>query len=238
MPDLRAALNSMYNRVQQRRDLEESEVTDVFTDNDFFQTLGYEGIPIDVRSENHIVGGDRPDYFAKDDIGNVVFVVEFKKPTRDDDLGSHRRQLWEQYVVPLGADYGVLTDGEELIFYERVGRDNHDRRFRVSLNEISDEQLAELEQLRKPSYSFDSTADIENYFATTETVSVGTRVDGEPVGQNEFMDTFRLERGTLFYQMLEQTYSLLEYYLDQPRDNNFPRDAYEVWKVPYASDPS
>jgi hypothetical protein len=238
MPDLSTVLNSIYARIHQRRDLEESEVTDVFTDNDFFQTLGYEGIPIDVRSENHIVGGDRPDYFAKDDIGNVIFVVEFKKPTRDDDLGSHRRQLWEQYVVPLGADYGVLTDGEELIFYQRVGRDNYDRRFRVSLNEISDEQLAELEQLRKPSYSFNSTEDIEDYFATTETVSVGTRVDGEPVGQNEFMDTFRLERGTLFYQMLEQTYSLLEYYLDQPRDNNFPRDAYEFWKEYYASDPS
>jgi len=238
MPDIRTPLNSIYSRIQQRRDLEESEVTDVFTDNDFFKTLDYEGIPIDVRSENHIVGGDRPDYFAKDDIGNVVFVVEFKKPTRDDDLGSHRRQLWEQYVVPLGADYGVLTDGEELIFYERIGRDNYDRRFRVNLNEISDEQLAELEQLRKPSYSFSSTDDIEDYFATTETVSVGTIVDGEPVGQNEFMDTFRLERGTLFYQMLEQTYTLLEYYLDQPRDNNFPRDAYEFWKEYYASDPS
>ena len=68
MSDLRVVLNDIYARVQQRRDLEESEVTDVFADNDFFQTLGYEGIPIDVRSENHIVGGNRPDYFAKDDI--------------------------------------------------------------------------------------------------------------------------------------------------------------------------
>lgn len=237
MPDLGAVLNSIYDRVQQHRDLQESEVTDVFTGNDFFQTLGYKGIPIDVRSENHVVGGDRPDYFAKDDIGNVVFVVEFKKPARDDDLASHRGQLWEQYVVPLGADYGVLTDGEELIFYERAGRDNCDRRFRVSLSEISNEQLVKLEQLRKPSHSFSSTEDIEDYFATTETVSIETRVDGEPVGQNEFMDTFRLEHETLFYQMLERTYSLLEYYIDQPLDNNFPRDAYEFWKEYYASDP-
>ena len=68
MSDLQVVLNDIHTRVQQRRDLEESEVTDVFTDKEFFQTLGYEGIPIDVRSENYIVGGDRPNYFAKDDI--------------------------------------------------------------------------------------------------------------------------------------------------------------------------
>lgn len=238
MPELESVLNNIFNRVQQRRDLEESEVTDVFTDNDFFQTLGYEGIPIDVRSENHIVGGDRPDYFAKDDIGNVVFVVEFKKPTRDDDLSSHVDQLWEQYVVPLRADYGVLTNGEELIFYKKTGQDHSDRRFRVSLNDVTDEQLTELKQLQKPSNSFSSINDIDEYFDTTETISVGAEVNNEPVGQNEFMDTFRLERGTLFYQMLEHTYTLLEHYLGQPREDNFPRDAYEFWKKYYAPDPS
>lgn len=238
MPGLESVLGNIYERIQQRRDLEESEVTDVFTDNDFFQTLGYEGIPIDVRSENHIVGGDRPDYFAKDDIGNVIFVVEFKKPSRDDDLSDHLGQLWEQYVVPLRADYGVLTDGEELILYERVGQNHHDRRFRTSLDEISEQNISELEELRKPSYTFTSTNEVEDYFSATETVSVGTEIDGEPVGQNEFLDTFRLERGTIFYQMLERMYDLLEHYLSQPREGNFPRDAYEFWKEYYAPDPS
>ena len=238
MSDLQVVLNDIHTRVQQRRDLEESEVTDVFTDKEFFQTLGYEGIPIDVRSENYIVGGDRPDYFAKDDIGNVVFVVEFKKPTRDDDLGSHLGQLWEQYVVPLGADFGVLTDGEELILYERVAGDRDDRRFRVALDEISDDQVAELEQLRKPSHTFTSTDGVEEYFSAIETVSVGTEIDGEPVGQNEFMDTFRLERGTLFYQMIKRAYKLLEHYLNQPREENFPRDAYEFWRRYYAPNPN
>lgn len=237
MPNIQGVLGNIHNRIQQRRDLEESEVTDVFTDYDFFQTLGYDGIPVDVRSENHIVGGDRPDYFAKDDIGNVVFVVEFKKPTRDDDLASHLGQLWEQYVVPLSADFGILTDGEELILYERVGQDHHDRRFRVRLDEVTDGHLAELEQLRKPTHTFTSTGDIEDYFDKTETVSVGTEIDGEPVGRNEFMDTFRLERGTLFYEMLEETYDLLEHYINEPREENFPRDAYEFWLEYYATDP-
>lgn len=37
MPNLRAALDSIYTRIQQRRELEESTVIDVSTDNDFFK---------------------------------------------------------------------------------------------------------------------------------------------------------------------------------------------------------
>lgn len=242
MPELGDALQSIYERIQERPSLEESEVTDVFTDQDFFQKLGYEGIPIDVRSENHIVGGDRPDYFAKDKYGNVVFVVEFKKPSRSEDLGSHVGQLWEQYVIPLRAKYGILTNGEELILYERLDRDRRDRKYRVQLDSLSEEQLTQFERLEKPDYEFDSVGDVESYFNTADTVSVGELVRGEPVGRNEFLDTFRLERNTLFYEMLEQTYALLDHYLEQdyPDDNvgTFPKDAYQFWQSYYASDPS
>jgi hypothetical protein len=230
-------LEGIYDRIQQRTDLEEGEVTDVFTDNDFFQTLGYEGIPIDVRSENHIVGGNRPDYFCKDKYGNTVFVVEFKKPSRNEDLSSHKDQLWEQYVVPLRAEYGVLTDGEELILYERVGNDRDDRKYRVQLDSFSNSQLEELDGLRKPTYAFESIDEVAQYFQNTESVSVGERIAGEPVGQNEFLDTFRLEHGTLFYEMLQQTYELIDYYDEQGQKNNFPRDSYEFWQSYYASDP-
>jgi type I restriction-modification system DNA methylase subunit len=240
---LSEVLEDIYERIQRRPELEESEVTDVFTDNDFFGTLGYEGIPIDVRSENHIVGGDRPDYFAKDKYSNTIFVVEFKKPSRSEDLASHKNQLWEQYVVPLRAKYGILTDGQELIFYERDSRNRRRKRFRTRLDNASDEQLEELEQLEKPDYTFNKIDEIESYFETADSISVGELVDGEPVGQNEFLDTFRLEKNTLFYEMLEQTYELLEYYLEQDYSENasdsFPKDAYEFWKEYYApSDPN
>jgi type I restriction-modification system DNA methylase subunit len=240
MSQLADVLSSIYERVQQRPDLEESEVTDVFTDNDFFETLGYEGIPIDVRSENHIVGGDRPDYFAKDKYSNTIFVVEFKKPSRSEDLASHKDQLWEQYVVPLSAKYGILTDGQELIFYERDSRNRRRRKFRVQLDSVSDEQVSELQQLEKPDYSFDSTEEVKSYFETADSVSVGELVDGEPVGRNEFLDTFRLEKNTIFYEMLERTYNLLTYYLEQDEESgtSFPTDAYEFWRSYYASDPS
>lgn len=237
MSGLRAVLESIYERIQERPDLEESEVTDVFTDHDFFRELGYQGIPIDVRSENHIVGGDRPDYFAKDKYGNTIFVVEFKKPSRDDDLASHKNQLWEQYVIPLRAKFGILTDGEELILYERVGRNRSDRKYRVQLDSVTDDQMADLRQLDKPEYAFTTTTEVESYFNTADMISVGELVDEEPVGRNEFLDTFRLERNTLFYEMLEQTYELIEYYLDDG-DSTFPEDAFEFWQSYYASDPN
>lgn len=159
---MKELLEYIYERIQTRPDLEESEVTDVFTDNDFFEALGYEGIPIDVRSENHIVGGDRPDYFCKDKYGNVIFVVEFKKPSRNEDLASHKGQLWEQYVKPLKANYGVLTDGEELILYERVARDRDERIFRTRLDTITDDQVEELSHLRKPQIEFTTKETVRN----------------------------------------------------------------------------
>lgn len=242
MPQLGNLLTNIFQRIKERPGLEESEVTDVFTDSDFFQALGYKGIPIDVRSENHIVGGDRPDYFAKDKYGNVVFVVEFKKPSRSEDLATHVGQLWEQYVIPLRAKYGILSNGEELILYERLSRDRRERKYRVQLDSLSEEQLAELRLLEKPNYEFEAVGDIESYFETADTVSVGELVDGEPVGRNDFLDTFRLERNTLFYEMLEQTYNLLDYYLEQDYSEDgvgtFPKDAYQFWQSYYASDPS
>lgn len=231
-------LESIYNRIQERPDLEESEVTDVFTDNDFFEELGYEGIPIDVRSENHIVGGDRPDYFAKDKYGNVIFVVEFKKPSRSEDLASHKNQLWEQYVKPMKADYGVLTNGEEIILYERGRRNRSNRIFRKRLDQLSVDNIENLKQLRKPKLEFKSKESVSKYFSEIDPVSVGETVDGENVGQKEFFDTFRLERGTIFYQMLEKTFNLIDHYVEEGEPGNFPKDAFEFWEQYYASDPS
>jgi len=230
-------LGKIYDAVQNRPDLEEEEVTSLFENNGFFKELGYIGVPVDVRTEKHIAGGDRPDYFCKDKYGNIIFVVEFKKPSREDDLASHKGQLWDQYVVPLKADYGVLTDGEEMIVYERGGRNRPDRQFRRPLNDLHEEDYETLEALRKPTFEFDSMETVEGYFDEIDTVEIDQVIDGEDVGQNEFLDTFRLESGTLFYQTLERTFELLDYYLEEGEEDNFPRSAYEFWLEYYASDP-
>jgi len=235
---MRELLEGIHDRTQENPDREESEVTDVFVEAGFFSWLNYDGIGVDVRSEKHIVGQNRPDYFAKDDYGNVVFVIEFKKPSLDDDLASHQNQLWERYVKPLRADYGILTDGEELILYERGSRDRAERRFRQSLDEFTAEQIETLGQLQKPELTLGSKTELGEYFEAIEPVSLGVQTDGEPIGRREFFDTFRLERGTLFYRMLERTYELIEYRLKHGGSDDFLRDAYEFWNEYYAADPS
>lgn len=234
---MRDTLGKIYDAVQDRPDLEEEEVTSLFENAGFFEELGYIGVPTDVRTENHIAGGDRPDYFCKDKYGNVIFVVEFKKPSRKEDLADHKDQLWDQYVVPLKADYGVLTDGEELIVYERGGRNRANRRFRRPLDDLHDEDYETLEELQKPTFEFDSMETVKGYFDEVDTVAIDQVINGEDVGQNEFLDTFRLESGTLFYQTLERTFELLDYYLEEGAEDNFPRSAYEFWLEYYASDP-
>jgi len=147
-------LHSIFESVQQNPDLSESEVMDIFVDEGFFSELGYEGFGVDIRSEESIVGKGRADYSGKDDLDNTIFTIEFKKPSRDEDLANHKPQLWEQYVKPLKAQYGVLTDGQEMILYERGARDRAERIFRNSLEEITDDEADEVSNLHKPSYEF------------------------------------------------------------------------------------
>lgn len=228
-------LDNIYSQVQDNQNLTESEVTDIFVDSGFFSELGYEGFGTDIRSEEHIVGKNRADYFCKDKYGKVIFVIEFKKPSRDEDLASHKPQLWEQYVKPIKADYGILTNGEEIILYRRGSRDRANRIFRRSLNNITDEHATKLGKLHKPTYEFKTRDEMESYLDNLHTVSIGEVVDGEKVGQNEFLATFKIEDSTIFYEMLESTYNLLDFYVKQD-EPNFPKDAFEFWEEYYSAE--
>lgn len=122
--------------------------------------------------------------------------------------------------------------------YERGSRDRAERRFRQSLDEFTAEQIETLGQLQKPELTLGSKTELGEYFEAIEPVSLGVQTDGEPIGRREFFDTFRLERGTLFYRMLERTYELIEYRLKHGGSDDFLRDAYEFWNEYYAADPS
>lgn len=230
-------LHSIFESVQRNPDLSESEVMDIFVDEGFFSELGYEGFGVDIRSEESIVGQGRADYSGKDDLDNTVFIIEFKKPSRDEDLSEHKPQLWEQYVKPLKARYGVLTDGQEMILYERGARDRAERIFRNSLEEITDSEGGEVSNLHKPSYEFSTKSSLTNYLDSIDSVSIGEVIDGEQVGQNEFLSTFANEQNTIFYEMLKSTYNLLDYYVERD-ENSFPKDAYEFWEEYYSAEPN
>lgn len=234
---MREIFRSISESVQQNPDLSESEVMDIFVDEGFFSELGYTGFGVDIRSEENIVGKGRADYSGKDDLDNTVFIIEFKKPSRDEDLASHKPQLWEQYVKPLKAQYGVLTDGREFILYDRGARDRAERTFRNSLDEITADEADEVAKLQKPRYDFNTKSALTEYLDATDSVSIGEVIDGERVGQNEFLSTFANEQNTIFYAMLEKTYNLLDYYVERD-ENSFPKDAYEFWEEYYSAEPS
>ncbi len=233
---MQAVLHRIHETIRGNPGLEESEVTSVFENEDFFETLGYEGIPVDVRSEKHIVGGDRPDYFCKDEHGNTVFVVEFKRPSRDVDLASHKPQLLDQYVEPTRADFGVLTDGTELILYEWDPRAGEKRLFRSTLDSVTGEQVSQLQRLEKPTFRARSKESLDNRFDEMDQVAVSETVRGVRVGQRDFLDTFRLEQGTLFYEMLENVFDLLVHYTEG-EELSFPEEAFDFWQKYYASSP-
>jgi len=130
-----------------------------------------------------------------------------------------------------------FTDGQEIILYERAARDRAERIFRNSLEEITNDQVDEVSNLHKPSYEFSTKSELTEYLDLIDSVSIGEVIDGEQVGQNEFISTFANEQNTIFYQMLEKTYNLLDYYVER-EENSFPKDAYEFWEEYYSADPN
>src|SRR5699024_1180168 len=125
------ALRGISSRVSD--DMSERDVENAFLDEDFFGALGYEGSGRDVRSEWTLPDNRRPDYVTLDTNESVTAVYEFKTTGRD--LGPHTDQLFH-YVEELKADYGVLTNGEQLRLYRRNGESS--RILAVALSEATE----------------------------------------------------------------------------------------------------
>lgn len=100
-------------------DMSEKDVENAFLNEGFYAALGYEGAGHDLRNEWTLPDDRRPDYVTLDGNESVTAVYEFKTSGRD--LSPHTDQLFG-YVDTLKADYGVLTNGEELRLYRRDGR--------------------------------------------------------------------------------------------------------------------
>lgn len=231
---MRSLFESITEAVQKNTDLTEDEVKDIFVVEGFFDALGYQGFGVDIRSEQYIIRQNRPDYFCKDRFGNTVFVIEFKKPSLSDDLNSHLGQLWEQYAKPLKAKYGVLTDGVEFILYERTATALPQRLFRASLDALTRRELTAVEQLRKPDRRWETIDDIHEFLREMDPVAIIEEVDGEAVGQNDFLDTFRFEEGSTIFRLVQSTFDLIQFYRHNPGEAQFPVDAYEFWSRYYA----
>nr|WP_227229166.1 N-6 DNA methylase [Salinirubrum litoreum] len=207
--------------------MSERDVENLFTENNFYSALDYEGTGVDLRSEMSLPDNKRPDYVTLDTNESVTAVYEFK--TTDRDLGPHEDQLFH-YVDELKAKYGILTNGQEFRLY---ARDGHSRITSFRLADATDSDAANLRSaLRKPEWDIGDSENVNQYLSELEEVSLA----GE-LGQEHFFDTFRLDDGSPFADLVTAMTDLLGELRDE-QEAKFVKGAYDFWEASYASVPN
>ncbi|VVB85848.1 Uncharacterised protein [uncultured archaeon] len=235
MPDIQKIkldFQSLYIKSKKNPEMTEEELRTLFIKTAILENLGYSVIGKDIRLELSI-NGKRSDIVCLDDFGNVVFVIEFKKPSDNVDLKEHFDQLWDRYVKPLRADFGALINGYELIFYKRIG-ENNKLELRVNLSEISDKDCQLIYNfLKKPDYSLTKVKDILNYlnkFSAPES-RIYLITDA---AREHFFENFKLEDDSIFGGMLKNMIELFDY---EKSHSKFLISAYDFWRKSYAKKP-
>jgi hypothetical protein len=235
MPDIQKIkldFQNLYGKSRQNPEMPEEELRTLFNKSVILENLGYSAIGKDIRLELSIKG-KRSDIVCLDDYGNVVFVVEFKKPSDSVELKEHFDQLWDRYVKPLRADFGALINGYELILYRRIG-ENNKLELHVNLSEISDKDCELiLRLLKKPDYELTKVKDIINYmnkFSAPESRVFLT----SDAAREHFFENFKLEEGSIFGELLKKMIKLFDYEYSRSK---FLISAYDFWRKSYAKKP-
>jgi len=209
-------------------DMSERDVENLFLERGFYDALDYEGTGTDLRSEFTLPDDRRPDYITLDSNEAVTAVYEFKTTGRD--LPPHESQLFG-YMDFLRAEYGVLTNGEELRLYRR-GVD--DPLIAVSTASITESDARDLvSALQKREFDLTSADDVNQFLEDLDPIPLNEQAE---LGQEHFFDTFRLEEGSPFADLVTGMMDLLEELRDE-REAKFVKGAYDFWEATYASEP-
>ncbi len=228
---IQASLKKLHEKIKSVKEISEEDLRVAFVRSGVLEELGYEGELKDIRFERG-VGGKRSDLLAFDDYKNVVFVVEFKKPA-ESDLEQDFAQLWERYVKPLKARYGVLTDGLELLLYERINS-NWERKLRVNLGEVTLSECEEIyDSLKKPRIERTRINEVLKYFERFDKPEERVNLSSE-VAQQHFFESFELKEDSIFANLLQKTVGLFDFELERSK---FLKSAYNFWKISYAKKP-
>ncbi|MGB7534023.1 MAG: TaqI-like C-terminal specificity domain-containing protein [Halobacteriota archaeon] len=228
---IRASLKKLQGKIKSAKEISEEDLRVAFVKSGILEVLGYEGELKDVRFEKG-VKGKRSDLLAFDDYQNVVFVVEFKRPN-EIDVEPDFAQLWERYVKPLKARYGLLTDGLELLLYERINS-NWERKLRVNLGEVTLSQCEEVyDWLKKPSIERTRIEAVLGYFERFDNPEEKVNLSSE-IAQKHFFDGFELKEGSVFVNLVQKTIGLFDFELER---SQFLKSAYNFWKISYAKKP-
>ena len=162
---LKKSLEKIYQFAKENGDLSEEDLRAFFIKTDILRQLGYNEIGKDIKFEKTVPEtGKRSDIQCYDEYKNIVFIIEFKKTSDKQKLRESFNQLWQKYVLPLKARYGILTNGLEIIIYKRIGVNYSivlDKRL-IDLNQEDCDQIYQL--LRKPVYDMTLLSVVKEYF--------------------------------------------------------------------------
>jgi hypothetical protein len=219
------ALQGVASRISD--DASERDVETAFLQEGFFTQLGYEGIGHDMRSEWKLPDDRRPDYATLNDNQAVTAVYEFKNP--DEDLSGHETQLFH-YTKELKAEYGVLLNGREFRLFRR-DNGSHTRLSTLNLADATQSDARELSVLEKPRWDTTDPDLVRQYIGKLEPLSLEREL-----GREEFFETFRLEEGSPFAELVTSAMDLLQELRDE-REAKFVEGAYDFWDASYASEP-
>ena len=230
---LQDSLRTFAKDVKKNLDMTEQEVYDNLVNSRFFKILSYEGYGVDVRSQQPVRGYE-PDYYCLDSFEKAIFVIELKKPSDDQrtPLEDYRdKQLKEKYVLPLKAQYGILTNGVRFILYERVGQSLVERVRHADLSQVSIDEAREIySKLRKPLIDLTAlsevTSRIKESLREPKDLSVET-------ARSDFFQIFKLNYRSKFGELVKALEELLEFCLSE-ESHRFTNGAYSFWLKSYA----
>jgi type I restriction-modification system DNA methylase subunit len=209
--------------------MSEDELYGVFVRAGFFEELGYGRFGVDVKPQ-YVVPGERKkaDYVCRDEYQNVIFVLEAKKP-RDERLEDALGQLWERYVLPLKAVYGVLTNGRRFVVYKRVGI-SAEPLLDFSLTSASEADCNQLYCfLKKREYDVTLHSRVQEYFAKVEKLSLKT-----DLAKENFFETFKLNVDSIFGKLVYDLMKLFDWVHSRSK---FLKGAYGFWRKSFATEP-
>lgn len=229
MPDTTSffdSLTSIGSRADE--DMSERDVENLFLETGFYDSLGYEGTGTDIRSEFTLPDDRRPDYITLDTNEAVTTVYEFKTTGRD--LPPHEDQLFH-YMDNLRAEYGVLTNGEELRLYTQ----NQNRPILVIwMESVTESDARDLfSSLQKREFDLTDPDDVNQFLADLDPIPLDQQSE---LGQEHFFDTFRLEEDSPFADLVTGMMDLLHELRDD-REAKFVQGAYDFWEATYADEP-
>ncbi len=229
MPDAVALYDSIRAIADRTTDdMSERDVENLFLEQGFYDALDYEGTGTDIRSEFTLPDDRRPDYITLDTNEAVTAVYEFKTTGRD--LGPHESQLFH-YMDHLRAEYGVLTNGEQIRLYQQGTNSPVMVVATASATESHARDL--VSALQKRDFDLTDPDDVNQFLADLEPIPLDKQAE---LGQEHFFDTFRLEDNSPFADLVTGMMDLLHELRDE-QEAKFVKGAYDFWEATYASEP-